>query len=219
MKTNLSPLKWLLAAGLLVLSAAGCGSRGSKQSLTDAALQRIDQISSEQQLELVELEIRKFLKAKDKGAWYQIGKKTIVLSCKAYLQAGIDLGDFNPMTDVVIDEERRSISLTLPCPTLLSMEMPLEEVEVADEKVTGFHSAFTGLSRQERTAGLADLRGMRKNMVLVDHILVNDRHDPGLHSLSPAHGVAHMEIDILTLALHKQQVAVYSSAAQFRAFF
>ena len=142
MKTNLSLLKWLLAAGLLVLSAAGCGSRSSKQSLTDAALQRIDQISSEQQLELVELEIRKFLKAQDKGAWYQLGKKTILLSCKAYLQAGIDLGDFNPMTDVVIDEERRSISLTLPCPTLLSMEMPLEEVEVADEKVTGFHSAF-----------------------------------------------------------------------------
>ena len=142
MRTNLSPLKWLLAAGILVLSTAGCASRDSKQSLTDAALQRIDQISSERQLELVEFEIRKFLKAQYKGAWYEIGKKKILLSCKAYLQAGIDLGDFNPMTDVVIDEERKSISLTLPCPTLLSMEMPLEEVEVADEKVTGFRSEF-----------------------------------------------------------------------------
>ena len=142
MKTILSPLKWLLAAGILVLSAAGCGSRDAKQSLTDAALQRIDQISSEQQLELVEFEIRKFLKAQYNGAWYEIGKKRILLSCKAYLQAGIDLGDFNPMTDVVVDEERRSISITLPCPTLLSMEMPLEAVEVADEKVTGFRSEF-----------------------------------------------------------------------------
>ena len=137
MKTNLSLLKWLIPACLL-LAASGC----KRQSLTDAALQRIDQISSERQLELVEFEIRKFLKAQDKGAWYQLGKKTILLSCKAYLQAGIDLGDFNPMTDVVINEERRSISITLPCPTLLSMEMPLEEVEVADEKVTGFRSEF-----------------------------------------------------------------------------
>ena len=142
MKTNLTLLKWLLAAGIGLLAAAGCASPDAGKSLTDAALQCINQVSSERQLELVELEIRKFLKAQDKGAWYQLGKKTILLSCKAYLQAGIDLGDFNPMTDVVIDEERRSISLTLPCPTLLSMEMPLEEVEVADEKVTGFHSAF-----------------------------------------------------------------------------
>jgi len=135
-------LKWLLAAGISTLAAAGCVPQDSRQSLTDAALQRIDQISSEHQLELAEFEIRKFLKAKDKGAWYQLGSRKILLSCKAYLQAGIDLGDFNPMTDVVIDEQRKSISLTLPCPTLLSMEMPLEEVEIADEKVTGFRSEF-----------------------------------------------------------------------------
>ena len=142
MKTNLTLLKWLLATGIAMLAAAGCAPRDSKQSLADAALQRIDQISSEQQLELVEFEIRKFLKAQDKGAWFQLGTRTILLSCKAYLQAGIDLTDFNPLTDVVVDEERQAISITLPCPTLLSMEMPLEEVEVADEKITGFQSAF-----------------------------------------------------------------------------
>lgn len=142
MKTNLTLLKWLLAAGIGLLAAAGCASPDTGKSLTDAALQRIDQISSEQQLELAEFEIRKFLKAKDKGAWFQLGTRTILLSCKAYLQAGIDLGDFNPMTDVVIDEQRKSISLMLPCPTLLSMEMPLEEIEVADEKYTGFRGVF-----------------------------------------------------------------------------
>ena len=142
MKTSLTHLKWVLAAGIAMLAAAGCASRSQKQSLADAALQRIDQISSERQLELVEYEIRKYLKASDKGSWYEIGKKQILLSCKAYLQAGIDLADFNPMTDVAIDEERKSISITLPCPTLLSMEMPIEEVEVADEKITGFRGDF-----------------------------------------------------------------------------
>lgn len=139
MKTNFTPLKWLLAAGILVLSAAGCAPR---QSLTDAALQCINQISSERQLELVEYEIQKIVKADDKGAWYKIGERKLLLTCKAYLQAGLDLDDFNPMTDVVVDEERQGISITLPCPTLLALEMPIEEVKVADERITGLRDDF-----------------------------------------------------------------------------
>lgn len=139
MKTNLNQLKWLLTAGILLLAAAGCAP---KQSLSDAALQCINQISSERQLELVEYEIHKIVKAEDKGAWYTIGDRKLLLTCKAYLQAGLDLSDFNPITDVVIDEERQGISITLPCPTLLSMQMPIEDVEVADERVTGFRDEF-----------------------------------------------------------------------------
>ena len=136
MKTNLSLLKWLLPACLL-LAASGC----KRQSLTDAALQRIDQISSERQLELVEFEVRRFLKAEDKGI-LSIANKTVLLSCKAYLQAGIDLADFNPMTDVVIDEDQKSISITLPYPTLLSMDLPLEDALVESQKVPIIRSRF-----------------------------------------------------------------------------
>ncbi len=140
MKSNLTPLKWFLAAGILMLAAAGCKSSG--KTLTDAALQCINQISSERQLELVEYEIHKIVKADDKGAWYKIGDRKLLLTCKAYLQAGLDLDDFNPITDVVVDEERQGISITLPCPTLLSLEMPIEEVEVADERITGLRDDF-----------------------------------------------------------------------------
>lgn len=136
MKTNLSLLKWLLPACLL-LAASGC----KRQSLKDVALQRIDQISSQRQLELVEFEVRRFLKAEDKGI-LSIANKTVLLSCKAYLQAGIDLADFNPMTDVVIDEDRKSISITLPYPTLLSMDMPLEDALVESQKVPIIRSRF-----------------------------------------------------------------------------
>ena len=137
MKTNLTLLKWLIPACLL-LAASGC----QRKSLTDAAFQRIDQISSERQLELVEYEVRRFLKAEDKGGFLSIGAKTVLLSCKAYLQVGIDLGDFNPMTDVVIDEDRKSISITLPYPTLLSMDMPLEDALVENQRVAFTRTKF-----------------------------------------------------------------------------
>ena len=136
MKTNLSLLKWLIPACLL-LALPGC----KRQSLKDAALQRIDQISSQRQLELVEFEVRRFLKAEDKGI-LSIANKTVLLSCKAYLQAGIDLADFNPMTDVVIDEDQKSISITLPYPTLLSMDLPLEDALVESQKVPIIRSRF-----------------------------------------------------------------------------
>jgi len=136
-------LQWLLAAVLILLAAAGCKSPADQASLRDAALERIDQISAERQLELVEFEIRKFVKAEDKGSFWSIGTKKILLSCKAYLQAGIDLSDFNPMTDVLIDEERKSVTITLPSPTLLSMDMPLDEVMVEDKKVSFPRSEFT----------------------------------------------------------------------------
>ena len=68
--------------------------------------------------------------------------KTVLLSCKAYLQVGIDLGDFNPMTDVVIDEDRKSISITLPYPTLLSMDMPLEDALVENQRVAFTRTKF-----------------------------------------------------------------------------
>lgn len=138
--------KWLLAAGFGLLAAAGCGPSEKEEagtSLADAALERIDQIRSERQLELVEYEISKIVKTVDKGAWYQIGKRKILLTCKAYLQAGVDLTDFNPMTDVVIDEEKKSVTITLPSPTLLSMEMPLQEVMVEDSQATWFRNEFS----------------------------------------------------------------------------
>lgn len=137
MRKTIHLSKWLLAAVLLMLTASGC----QRQSLTDVALQRIDQISSQRQLELVEYEVRRFLKAEDKGI-LSIANKTVLLSCKAYLHAGIDLGDFNPLTDVVIDEDRKSISITLPYPTLLSMDMPLEDALVESQKVPIVRSRF-----------------------------------------------------------------------------
>ena len=101
MKTNLL-LKLLLAMGLATMVATGCGQRA--QTRKDKAILTIDKIKAEKQLGLVEYDVNKIVKGKDK-AWYPFSGKSILCSCKAYLKAGIDLETFNPMTDVTVSED------------------------------------------------------------------------------------------------------------------
>ena len=142
MKTNLF-IPCLLAACLTALVATGCSrSEEVAEQVTDLlsrkekAIQVIDKIKSEKQLGLVEYEVQKIVKAKEAGHKYFIlkSKKEVLCSCKAYLKAGIDLGGFNPMTDVTIDPDETMITLTLPAPTLLSLNVPIQEVEILYEK-------------------------------------------------------------------------------------
>ena len=130
--------KWLLAAGFGLLAAAGCDSNAVPGAVSDLlakkeqALQTIDKIKSEKQLGLVEYQIRKIVKAQENGRflWLIKTNKAIICSCQAYLKAGIDLAGFDPMTDVTIDPDGTIISLTLPSPTLLSLNMPVDSIEV-----------------------------------------------------------------------------------------
>jgi len=137
--------KWLLAIGIPVMTLSGCGSGPSEKSLPrkDAAIQAIEKIKSEKQLGLVEYDIRKIVKANDEGEWYKIGKRKILISCKAYLKAGIDLQAFNPMTDIAVDPDQTVIALTLPRPTLLSLDMPIDSATVEYEKTTWLRDDFS----------------------------------------------------------------------------
>ena len=142
MRKTIQLSKWLLAAVLLMLTASGCGPRSQKMaallSRKEKAIQVIDKIKSEKQLGLVEYEIEKIVKAKEEGRKVFIlkSKKEILCSCKAYLKAGIDLSGFNPMTDMAIDPDETMITLTLPAPTLLSLNMPVQEIDVKYEKAS-----------------------------------------------------------------------------------
>ena len=137
---NLTILKLLLAAGLTILVATGCGQRA--QTRKDQAILTINKIKSEKQLGLVEYEVRKIVKGKDK-TWFPFGNKEILCSCKAYLKAGIDLEGFNPMTDITVDEDESMITINLPSPTLLSLNMPVDSIDVRYQKKEVLSKAFT----------------------------------------------------------------------------
>lgn len=132
----------LLLCMLCILQ--GCTRVGSEEALT----QEIASISSMKELGLVEYRVRKIIKADDQGEWYKIGDRKILLSCTAYLKAGIDLSSFSA-EDITADRSSGKATITLPHARLLSLSMPASEIRQEYDQVTLLRSGFTV---QERNA-------------------------------------------------------------------
>ena len=129
----------------LLLALPGCGERAA---LEDTVEREIEAITAMKQLSLVEYRVSKIIKADDEGAWYKIGERKILLSCTAYLKAGIDLATFGP-DDVDVDWTGKRVSVTIPHATLLSLDMPASEIRQEFDHVTMFRHSF---SAEERNA-------------------------------------------------------------------
>ena len=129
----------------IVLALSGCSGHAAVE---DTVRREIEAISSMKQLSLVEYRVSKIVKADDDGAWYKIGDRKILLSCTAYLKAGISLETFGP-DDVDIDWTGRRVTVTIPHATLLSLDMPASEIREEYDHVTMFRHSF---SAEERNA-------------------------------------------------------------------
>ena len=130
----------VLLAGLMCLQ--GCGHRRQEAALR----QEIEAISSMKELGLVEYRVRKIIKADDQGDWYKIGDRKILMSCTAYLKAGIDLSSFSE-EDVAVDRKEGRITVTLPHATLLSLDIPPSEIRQEYDQVTLLRSDFSAKER------------------------------------------------------------------------
>ena len=93
------------------------------------------------QLGTVEYTITKIVKVDD-NAFYKIGDRKILFSCRAYMKAGIDLANFTA-EDVKLDKKSNSIHVQLPQPKVLSFNMPLDEAKLEYESVSTLRSDFT----------------------------------------------------------------------------
>jgi hypothetical protein len=127
----------------LLLTLPGCRERAAVE---DTVQREIEAITAMKQLSLVEYRVSKIIKADDEGAWYKIGDRKILLSCTAYLKAGIDLATFGP-DDVDIDWTGKRVSVTIPHATLLSLDMPASEIREEYDHVTMFRQSFTAEER------------------------------------------------------------------------
>ena len=127
----------------LFLLLAGCHG----PSLQDRLASRIQALSQTSELGTVEYTVRKAVRARDEGDWFKIGNRRILFTCTAYLKAGIHL-DRIPLDRIVVDEQTRSVAMVLPHATVLSINIPPEEIRLEYEDVTGFRQKFTDRERQ-----------------------------------------------------------------------
>ena len=133
----------LLAILLPTVLLSGCAARESAEEM---AAKEIEALASVKELGLVEYRVRKIVKANDEGEWYKLGERKILFSCTAYLKAGIDLGTFS-LSDVDMNRETGTVTVTLPHATLLSVNIPASEIRQEYDQVTLLRSSF---SAQER---------------------------------------------------------------------
>ncbi len=133
----------LLALGILSM-LQGCSQPGRDEILRE----EIESITAMKQLGVVEYRVRKIIKADDQGEWYKIGDRKILLSCTAYLKAGIDLSSFSA-DDIEVDRLTGKVTVTLPHATLLSLDMPASEIRQEYDQVTLFRSEFSVQERND----------------------------------------------------------------------
>ena len=129
---------------LTALMLPGCSERAPE----DTTQREIEAIAQMRELSLVEYRVRKIVKANDEGEWYKIGDRKILLSCTAYLKAGIDLSGFSA-ENVDINRLDGSVTVTVPHAKLLSLDMPASEIREEYDHVTMLRHSF---SAEERNA-------------------------------------------------------------------
>lgn len=98
------------------------------------------QIRSIGTLSTTEYTLGKIIKWNDKGEWYKFGDRKILLSCKATVKAGVNLG---AIKDADIDVKGKTITIQLPPPEIVSFEMNPDLIRTEMTEVNGFRSNFS----------------------------------------------------------------------------
>ena len=141
-------LRWILYGCLL----ASCGGkRLPSPTETVASLQEL------QELATVEYTITKVVKANDDKTWYKFGDRKILITSEATVKAGID---FSALAEKNITVNGKRISILLPAPKVLSVNLPPENIKVAFQDVSMFRSQF---SSGERDGLLAQAEAQIRN--------------------------------------------------------
>lgn len=135
--------KFPIVALALMTTLAACHT----ESLTDKFEQKKQTISCAE-LGSIECKVRKIIKADDNNAWYKVGDRKILFECSGTIKAGIDLT--NPQSlKAEINEENKSIVLTLPAVEILSLNLNPEDTKLVYEKVSLTRFNFDNVERND----------------------------------------------------------------------
>lgn len=124
----------LFVIGLVI----GVGSCTQKKMPTPT--ETLMSLQQMQEMATVEYSLSKVIKASDDKTWYKWGDRSILITCEATLKAGIDLGQ---LTADKIKVSEKSISLTMPAPKIISINLPPDKIKVAYQAIGFFRSNFS----------------------------------------------------------------------------
>jgi hypothetical protein len=130
MLRNLKIIAW----GSFLVFFGSCKPEGPTPSGIVVAMQQM------QELATAEYVITKVVKASDDQTWYKIGDRKILITCEAKVKAGID---FSAMDTRYVSINEKTISIQLPPPKILSVNIPPEKIRVAYQDIGTFRSSFS----------------------------------------------------------------------------
>lgn len=91
-------------------------------------------------LSTTEYTLGKIIKLDDKGEWYKIGDRKMLISCKAKVKAGVNLGEIK---DEDIKVKGKRIEITIPHAQVTSFDMDPNSIKMEMVEVSGFRFQFT----------------------------------------------------------------------------
>ncbi|TNE55733.1 MAG: DUF4230 domain-containing protein [Bacteroidetes bacterium] len=136
-KLHITPLLiGLVCVGSLFLTSC---SEKEKDKETDQEVE-IFGIREIGELETSEYTISKIVELRDPPSWYKFGDRNILISCKATVRAGVDMG---LIREEDIKVKGKTLYITLPQPEIMSFDMDPRHIHTEMQDVSGFRSPFT----------------------------------------------------------------------------
>lgn len=131
-------LKFIATIFLMLLFS--CANKKPAPADTVAMLKEMEQLGT------VEYTVTKVVKANDNTSRFTLGQRKILITVEAFVKAGIDMKE---ITKDDISRSGKTITIRLPPPKILSVNLPPDKIKVEFEKVTLFRDPFTVKERDQ----------------------------------------------------------------------
>lgn len=127
---------------LVLMSFLWAGCRQAKEKNLPQTIASLRQTG---ELVTVQYTLSKIIKANDNKTWYKIGNRKILMSCEAYVKAGVNLQGLTEKNFVATDS---TLTVTLPHARIFSLNVPADKIQVAYQEVSGFRDPFSAAERE-----------------------------------------------------------------------
>lgn len=140
MKKNLKLL--LLATSVLLFSCNNMSDNLPENKINGSKV--VQQMKNLSSLGTVEYSFSKIIATSD-DQWFSIGDRKILMTCKAYLKAGVDFGK---ITVPFIDTDKKSIEVILPKGEIILLNIPAEDIKIVNQTTGLLRSTFSNTEIQ-----------------------------------------------------------------------